>query len=59
MHNTTAIGIEPWLEIAWPLLDWLDMYLRDGDATLVFWQSGDQRPFPSRPINATIDQALK
>jgi len=46
---------QPWvLELDWPLLDWLDIYLLAGGQSLASWHTGDQRPFASRPLDTRV-----
>ncbi|WP_295445330.1 7TM diverse intracellular signaling domain-containing protein [uncultured Thiodictyon sp.] len=40
------------LEVDWPLLDWLDVYLIRTGRVIDAWRTGDQRPFASRPLNS-------
>jgi hypothetical protein len=40
------------LEVDWPLLDWLNVYLIHTGRVMDRWRTGDQRPFASRPLNS-------
>lgn len=43
------------LEVGWPLLDWLDMFVIGEDGrTLTETRIGDQRPFADRPLRTRI-----
>ncbi|MDS4058086.1 MAG: sensor histidine kinase [Candidatus Contendobacter sp.] len=39
------------LEVDWPHLDWLDVYIVAGGRVLETVRTGDQRPFASRPLD--------
>lgn len=41
------------LEVGWPHLDWLDIYIVAGGRVLETVQIGDRRPFASRPLDTT------
>lgn len=42
------------LEVAWPHLDWLDIYLIADGRVLETVRTGDQRPFASRPLDTRL-----
>lgn len=50
LDNDEGATRERWLEVGWPLLDWLEAWVMDGDTVVAAFQSGDQRPFASRPL---------
>lgn len=51
MRLSSAEDIRRLLHIAYPPLDWLDIYLVQGDRIVEQVQSGDQRLFSTRPIH--------
>lgn len=52
VRNDSFLEKHVLLDVGWPLLDYLDVYiLRDGQ-TLTHWATGDQRPYASRPVEA-------
>jgi signal transduction histidine kinase len=42
-------------EVDWPLLDWLDVYLLNGQSVLENWKMGDQRPVSERTFTVDLD----
>lgn len=40
------------LDVGWPLLDFLDVYIVSDGETLTHWATGDQRPAANRPLDA-------
>jgi len=40
------------LDVGWPLLDYLDVYVLKDSQTLTHWATGDQRPYANRPVDA-------
>jgi diguanylate cyclase len=52
IRNDSSLEKQLLLDVGWPLLDYLDVYiLRDGE-TQTHWATGDQRPYASRPLDA-------
>ena len=39
------------LELPWPLLDWLDVWVLEDGQVREVWHTGDRRPFASRPLD--------
>jgi diguanylate cyclase len=50
LQNSESSATQRYLEIAYPLLDYLDIYLDYSNSKPVMYQTGDKRPFDSRPI---------
>lgn len=49
--NTGGQAHERLLEIDYPLLDHVDVYVYDGDRQLAAYQLGDDQPYHQRPLN--------
>lgn len=50
LTNQTGQDQRRMLQVDWPLLDWVDLYQLHGDEVVGSWQTGDQRPFATRPL---------
>lgn len=50
LDNDRDATQQRWLEVGWPLLDWLDVQVIDGGRESTAFRTGDQRPFASRPL---------
>ncbi len=51
LSNGSASTIERVVEIAYPVLDYIDFYQVNGDQIIKQYQVGDRRPFSARPID--------
>lgn len=52
IRNDLAVDKHLLLDVGWPLLDFLDVYIVSDGETLTHWATGDQRPAASRPVDA-------
>jgi diguanylate cyclase len=52
IRNDLAVEKHLLLDVGWPLLDYLDVFVVGDGQTLSHWATGDQRPQASRPIDA-------
>ncbi len=52
LHNDTAQDRRWLLQLGWPLVDLLDVYVLKGPHVEKRWLTGDQRPFDNRPTAA-------
>lgn len=50
LTNQTGQDQRRVLQVDWPLLDWVDLYQLQGEKVVGSWQTGDQRPFATRPL---------
>lgn len=50
LTNQTGQDQRRVLQVDWPLLDWVDLYQLHGAEVVGIWQTGDQRPFATRPL---------
>ena len=50
LRNTSANPLERHLEIAYPVLDYMDVFATSEAGTYLHWQLGDKYPFTSRAI---------
>ncbi len=50
LTNQTGQDQRRVLQVDWPLLDWVDLYQLHGAGVVGSWQTGDQRPFATRPL---------
>ena len=50
LTNQTGQDQRRVLQVDWPLLDWVDLYQIHGAEVVGSWQTGDQRPFATRPL---------
>lgn len=51
LHNSQAESVSGVIEISFPLLDRLDVYVLDGDRMVANWQTGDTFFYEQRPID--------
>lgn len=50
LRNDTTVSIEKLLEIAYPVLDWIDIHTFTADGQSSHWRLGDKLPFAQRPV---------
>lgn len=51
LHNSGRSRQERLLEIAYPILDYIDIFQLDGDKLQQYWQLGDKYPFDQRAFS--------